>query len=653
MYKLSFIASIMKNLKLSKTRFILFSAAIVSTIGCAIASYLHYSKIYNDSPFAWIGWVSGMLFILAAFAPTIKLSKEVILSSRNVQTLVIFLSTALLFFSTHLWNFDTAPWNNNGLFDDAAWDVHFVIDTIQGPAPFQAAFFSVSSAREVVYHYFLIPFFEILGYNLLSYVIALLVLGFFTVFFTTLLIHRLFNNSIITAISAVALNFLPLHYLHTFVGHRYAIVAPLLMGAVYFLYTGVSCKSYFRITISAIMGGLCFTSAIMGKQIHMALIGAIILHLIFNFKKSFTMDNWNNVKVFVIGTLISSMPMLFYVLFNQNEYFFNESGYTKQFLEKISTTGMAGFMEHYKRMTDCLFGTTWYKWFIPDYPIIPVAYYLLLIPGIIIAFLKKYYSYVILVLLAPAGAFVAGFSDYRVLHTSPFWIILMAFTLNEIANIDFSRFKGLHLSASSTKYIRLTGLIVATVIVLTGLFPSIKYIDGKSRDPYSVWFFAQKDVASSRYLRDIVAGVPNPSTEMRPDEFKKLPGYKEPSYDTLICQKLGYAITHLFLHDYDSKKIMSFSDQLPYNLLEEAQIFEINKSVIQSYRKNTKDLKLIWEVSDKTQRIIEKFKPLSYFGSDENLSSGHSGQSFEFYVLNIKNENIDEFKQKASELVLN
>jgi len=41
------------------------------------------------------------------------------------KDLLISLFVLVLFFSSHLINFSIAPWNQNGLFDDAAWDIYF------------------------------------------------------------------------------------------------------------------------------------------------------------------------------------------------------------------------------------------------------------------------------------------------------------------------------------------------------------------------------------------------------------------------------------------------------------------------------------------------------------------------------------------------
>jgi hypothetical protein len=636
------VSPIVVNFKTNTTKYLMLTASVLCAVACLIASSLHYTNRFYGNPVTWIGWVLGMLFLFLAYFPRVTDLQAKLNPVKGIQGLSLFFGLALLFFLSHLWNFQTAPWNQNGLFDDAAWDIHFAKSYILGGHPFQAAVFldGNSAAREVIYHLYLIPFFKLLGFNLMTFAIALLILGFTTFVFTILLIHAMFKNYLVTITSALVLNFLPLHFIHTFVGHRYAIVAPLIMSSIYFLYTGYKRKSHFRIAVSSILAGLCFSSAIIGKQYLLGLVGALFLSLVFNFKKSFTPINWKLTKLFVSGVVISSLPLLVYIYYNQTVYFMNEGNYANLFFTTLKNDGWKGFMTYYTRMIDCLFNNTWYSWFLPDFVLIPIPYYLLLVPGVVIAFIKKQYWFITLALVAPAGAFVAGFSDYRVLHAAPFWVILMAFTIHAVVKIK------------DRQLIKLAGIGVSLLVVLAGLVPCIKYLDQKSRDPYSVWYFAQKDVAVTRFVRDIVAGVPNPSTKFRSQEFNKLEGFPEPDYDTLVCQKLGYAITHTFLCDYNDKNIMAFSDQMPFDLFEEPEILRINKNAIDSYPKGKKDLKLVWEITGKTNRIVEGFKKLNYLGSDQILSSGQVGQSFSLYILTIKNENIDEFKQKVKEIQL-
>lgn len=640
-----------------KRRLYFLALAFISIIFCAIFSSLHYEKIMEGNSVTWISWVIAMLSVILAFLPLEKpgiFKKEFYINNR--YHLMFFGFLTLLFFVSHFWNWSTAPWNHNGLFDDASWDIYFSEKVIRDGPYFQPAFPDPYAPREVIFHYYIIPFFEIFGYNLLVFNISLAILGYVTFIFMSLIIHRLFKNYKITLLCALAFNFLPLHFIHTFVGHRYAISAPLMLSSMYFLYTGFKKKSYFRIALSSVLTGLCVACATMGKQYLEALIGAAVFFLIFSFKKSVKKKNLSRVKLFAFGIIASSMPLIMYAAYNWKTYSTIESYYIDLFFSTIKEQGFEGFMTYFDRMKDCLFGTTYAKWFLPDYPLVPYAFWLLLVPGLFISFFKKHFHFPIIVLLASAGAFVAGYSDYRVLHSSPFWIILMAFAINEIFKLFSWAFRMLagRINTENLPLIsKTTALAVSAVVVLLGVIPSAAYIYKLSEDPFSVHHFNQKPVAVSRYIRDIVAGDPNPSTELKWQEFKKTKGLPEPDFDTLVCQDGGYAITHTFLYEYDDQKIMSLSDGMPANLFKSSdEVLTVNKKAIGEYNKTSKDLKLVWEVTPQTAPVIEKFKSLKYLGSDEEKDAEFFGKKFSLYVLNIKNENIDIFKEKASELSL-
>jgi hypothetical protein len=152
-------------------------------------------------------------------------------------------------------------------------------------------------------------------------------------------------------------------------------------------------------------------------------------------------------------------------------------------------------------------------------------------------------------------------------------------------------------------------------------------------------------------VRDIVAGVPHPSVRRRPNEFKKLPDLAEPAYDAFVCDELGFAITHLFLQDYNDRQIMSFCDQLPMLDLSEVYVFDTNKKVLSNYN-GSKSVMLIWESTPKAARTIKAFRKLSHLGSDQVLVAEHAGMSYSFYVLTIPKENFDRFKQELASLKL-
>src|SRR2546423_4871851 len=230
-----------------KRRRAFFVLFVLGTVACAIATSLHYTGKYRGNPITWLACVWCLVFLLATYFPSLREIKQWATGLWSERRFVrLFGVLALVFVVSHIWNFKTAPWNQNGLFDDAAWDIYFAKQHIFSHEPFQAAI-SEGIAREVGFHYYLWPWFILFGYNLLTFNVALLVLGLTTFIFTCLIVHELFKNSLVTIVSALVFNFLPLHFIQTFVGHRYAMAAPLLTASLYFLMTGFSRRSTLRV----------------------------------------------------------------------------------------------------------------------------------------------------------------------------------------------------------------------------------------------------------------------------------------------------------------------------------------------------------------------------------------------------------------------
>ena len=154
----------------------------------------------------------------------------------------------------------------------------------------------------------------------------------------------------------------------------------------------------------------------------------------------------------------------------------------------------------------------------------------------------------------------------------------------------------------------------------------------------------------SRFLKHVVAGQEHPGPpHLERDEFNRIKGIPDPPYDTFICQDDAYSIIHLFLHDYDDDKILSFCAGLPFFwVMTEQDVWNANKKAIANYVPGNKDLKLIWERDPKTERIIRMFQSLRELGTEDSLSFSFGGRVRTFYVLNIPNENIPQFQQHVS-----
>ncbi len=191
---------------------------------------------------------------------------------------------------------------------------------------------------------------------------------------------------------------------------------------------------------------------------------------------------------------------------------------------------------------------------------------------------------------------------------------------------------------------------MAALILLDGLVPSVRYIYSKTKDPFSIHYYAQREVAVSRFLRHVVAGQEHPGPpHLEHNEFNRIAGIPDAPYDTFVCQDDAYSIIHLFLHDYDDDKILSFCGGYPFFfVMTEQDVWNANKKAVATYHPANKDLKLIWERDPKTERIIKRFESLRDLGTEDSISYSFGGRVRTFQVLNIPNKNIQQFQQRVS-----
>ena len=101
-----------------------FILALFFSFVSSLFSIFHYSEIFYGNKLTWIAWVLAIIFLIHSFFPK-EFSFRSFCLSINKKVALLLLFVIILYFSTYLWNFSTAPWNQNGLFDDAAWDIYF------------------------------------------------------------------------------------------------------------------------------------------------------------------------------------------------------------------------------------------------------------------------------------------------------------------------------------------------------------------------------------------------------------------------------------------------------------------------------------------------------------------------------------------------
>ena len=345
---------------------------------------------------------------------------------------------------------------------------------------------------------------------------------------------------------------------------------------------------------------------------------------------------WSSVALVLYAWLAAAAPILGYIAFNRNEYTLYEASFLHSFWQAVLGHPSPNNLTFYvQRLGRCFFTVPADRFFIPDTLPIPLPYYLFLVPGLFIALLRGRYEIAFLSIVPVVGAFIATAFDNRLLLAIPFWIIAMAFTVDVLVG------RQLRWSFKAVSW------LIALFALVAGLVPSVRYIYKKAENPFTIRHYAQEEVAVSRYLRHVVAGdVPPDPPRIERNEFKRVKGVPEPGYETLICQDQAYSIIHLFLHDYDDKKILSFCGGSPLYVMPDKDVWRANKIALLSYVPRNRNLKLVWERVPKTEPIIKKFIALRDLGSEETLSFSFAGTTRRFYVFNVDEGKITQLQER-------
>ena len=621
-------------------RVLLLGFSVISLVIGACAGAAHYRKLAWGDLWQPIGWLLSMFFLLCAFLPDPRGLATGFKPVVKPKT-AFFLFWILFFVVSHLWNFQTAPWNGDALFDESGNDLRYLKSNVIGH-PYQAAWFHGIISRETLFHYYVWGFLKLFGFNILSYEAALFVIWLTAFVFTLLLVDLFFRSYVVTSITALVLNFLPFAFIYTFVGYRYPMTVALAVVSLYFLHAGFRNGSPFCLSLGGVTAGLCLASSIPGKQYVLALVIAAPLYAVFYWRSLKRTVTWSSVALIVYSFLAAATPILCYIIFNRESYTYYEGTYLHQFWNAVRGTPGPNDMRYYVTgLWKCFFAAKfWPRLLFPDFLPIPLPYYWVLVPGVVLAVWEKRYEVVLLATLPVVGVFVTGGAavEQRLLLAIPFWIILMSFTF--AALLKLGPWPG----------VQILFCAIAALILLDGLIPSVRYIYAKTKTPFEIGQYAQHQVAVSRFLKHVVAGQEHPGPpHLERDEFNRIKGIPDPSYDTFICQNDAYSIVHLFLHDYDADKILSFCADLPFSfVMTEQDVWNANKKAIASYAPGNKDLKLIWERDPKTERIIRVFQTLRELGTEDPISFSFGGRLRTFYVLTIPNKNIQQFQQGVS-----
>ena len=426
------------KLRLFTTRTLLLVLSIISLVICAVSATAHYRKASWGDPWQPIGWLLSMLFLLAAFTASPRGLAGRFKSLANSKA-AFFLFWILFFVISHLWNFHTAPWNGDALFDESGWDLwylkSYVIDH-----PYQPAWFHIVISRETLFHYYVWGFLKLFGFNILAYQAALFVIWFTTFLFTLLLVDLFFRSYIVTSVTALVFNFLPFAFIYTFAGYRYPMAVALAVVSLYFLHVGFRNGSPFCLSLGGIAAGLCLASSISGKQYLLGLTIAAPLYALCYWRRLRRSVTWSSLALVLYGFLAAAAPILLYIEFNRDAYTLYESSFLRDFWHGVQTAPFpSGIQPYTKQLWDCFFTIPGPRFFIPDVLPIPLPYYWLLVPGIVLALWQKRFEIVLLGTIPVVGAFVARAIENRLLLPIPFWMILMSFTVAWLLKLRVAR----------------------------------------------------------------------------------------------------------------------------------------------------------------------------------------------------------------------
>ena len=624
--------------RLPARRLLLLGLSLVGLLVCVFAGIAHYRKASWGDPWQPVGWLLSMLFLLAAFTASPRRLAGRFTSLAKPKT-AFFLFWILFFVVSHLWNFRTAPWNGDALFDESGWDLWYLKSYVIGH-PYQPAWFHAPISRETLFHYYVWGFFKLFGFNILAYQAALFVIWLTTYGFTLLLVDLFFESYVVTSVTAVIFNFLPFAFIYTFAGYRYPMAVALAVVSLYFLRVGFKTASPLCLSLGGIAAGLCLASSISGKQYLLALVAFAPLYVAFHWRSLTRSATWSLLAVIVYGFAVAAAPIILYIWFNREAYTLYESSFIRTFWQAARATPFPrGITSYARQLRECFFTVPGPRFFISDTLPIPLPYYWLLVPGFALAMWQKRFEIVLLAIIPVVGAFIATSYDNRLLLGIPFWVILMAFTFAGVLRLR------------RWVSVQILLCVMAALILITGLGPSLRYIYGKTKSPFSIRYYAQEEVAVSRFLKHVVAGQQHPGPpRLEHDEFNRIPRIPDPPYDTLICPGEAYSIIHLFLHDYDDAKVLSFCGGSPMLVMTQQNVWSDNKMAILTYVPSSKDLKLIWESGPTTERIVEILRPLRDLATEESISFSFGGRVRTFYVLNIPNKNIRQFQERVNVL---
>ena len=408
---------------------------------------------------------------------------------------------ALLYAALHLPIFHHAPWNENGLFDDAAWDIYLLKKNLF-TQPWQTLYYDHIGgiAREYLFHYFMAVWLKVFGYSIKAFNYGLLFLGAWTVIFAALTV-RIFWRSKLAFLAAVTMTLLPFHYAHQFIGHRYAIALPLLAAAIYFFVQANKQNESWYMKWFAVLLGLVIMSSIMGRQALYAAVvvgglrclqGLILRRPLCGRPRGLLSFCYRYRGYFMVAgiVLVVLLPHLLYIIQWPHYYFRREFGLIGDFFSEKRSPLISFFKTWLMLFCPCL-GRSNYARFSLDVALMP--YSLCALWGLGLFYLARFRQYWIIALnfIPILGSWVAGPYDFRFYFAVPAWFIALGMGLGALLRLG-ARLRAYLGPWPTTKsfgvlFLGLAGAAILLAIAPYGNRPLELYLPRRFYEHFAVW----------------------------------------------------------------------------------------------------------------------------------------------------------------------
>jgi hypothetical protein len=178
-------------------------------------------------------------------------------------------------------------------------------------------FYPANNGREGLFINLIALSFGILGTNILAIKVVSALFGLLTVLGIYLLVKELFNRKI-ALLSSFFLSVCFWHVNFSRIGFRAVVLPFILVYSFYFLFRGIRTKRFFYFILGGLFFGLGLHTYISFRLVPLILIAWVLIKIILD--KKFWRTYWLRLAVFILSSIISASPLLYYFLVHPADF---------------------------------------------------------------------------------------------------------------------------------------------------------------------------------------------------------------------------------------------------------------------------------------------------------------------------------------------